>query len=184
MKKMKWSNDYNKPVHISERGSYSKIELDEICKHLSDEWINPHRSMLGLGNYDINVIMTALQKKGCAAVWFDKRKWDHGSLGRWKMYSMRQFLEFYREPSTIDTSQILGFILNVPTDYKIGFVVLPLKRRHWIAIRKIDEQYWNLDSKLDAPQSIGNVRKIVCHNDCTVYLISICFSSHIYRKTV
>lgn len=60
--------------NISERGSYSKSELDEICKHLSDQWINPHRSMLGLGNYDINVIMTALQKKGCAAVWFDKRK--------------------------------------------------------------------------------------------------------------
>lgn len=65
---------------------------------------------------------------------------------------------FYREPSTIDTTQILGFILNVPTDFKIGFVVLPLKRRHWIAIRKINEQYWNLDSKLDAPQNIGNVR--------------------------
>jgi len=125
---------------FQERGSYSKSELDEICKHLSpDEWINPHRSMLGLGNYDINVIMTALQKKGCAAVWFDKRK----------------------EPSTIDTTQILGFILNVPTDYKIGFVVLPLKRRHWIAIRKINEQYWNLDSKLDAPQNIGNEDNLI-----------------------
>lgn len=46
----------------------------------------------------------------------------------------------------------------MPTDYKIGFVVLPLKRRHWIAIRKIDGLYWNLDSKLDSPQSIGDVR--------------------------
>lgn len=114
--------------------------------------------MLGLGNYDINVIMTALQKKGCAAVWFDKRKWDHTVICLVKIFNGKSFSWIYREPSTIDTTQILGFILNVPTDYKIGFVVLPLKRRHWIAIRKIDEQYWNLDSKLDSPQSIGNVR--------------------------
>lgn len=62
-------------IIITERGSYSKIQLDEICKTLSpNEWVNPHRSFLGFGNYDINVIMTALQKKGCDAVWFDKRK--------------------------------------------------------------------------------------------------------------
>lgn len=114
--------------------------------------------MLGLGNYDINVIMTALQKKGCAAVWFDKRKWDHTLISLVKIFNGKCFFWIYREPSTIDTTQIVGFILNVPTDYKIGFVVLPLKRRHWIAIRQIDEQYWNLDSKLDSPQSIGNVR--------------------------
>lgn len=59
-----------------EQGSYSKDQLDEICRHLSpSDWINPHRSILGLGNYDINVIMTALQRKGCDAVWFDKRKY-------------------------------------------------------------------------------------------------------------
>lgn len=118
--------------------------------------------MLGLGNYDINVIMTALQKKGCAAVWFDKRKYDDDVIlfeVEVNVLSIKCFI--YREPSTIDTSQVLGFILNVPTDYKIGFVVLPLKRRHWIAIRKINDQYWNLDSKLDSPQSIGNVREIL-----------------------
>lgn len=36
--------------------------------------------MLGLGNYDINVIMAALQKKGCEAVWFDKRKYVQSFL--------------------------------------------------------------------------------------------------------
>lgn len=56
-------------------GSFVKSELDEICEQLSPcEWINPHRSVLGLGNYDINVIMTALQTKGYEAIWFDKRK--------------------------------------------------------------------------------------------------------------
>jgi josephin len=36
--------------------------------------INPHKSLLGLGNYDVNVIMASLQIKGFQAVWFDKRK--------------------------------------------------------------------------------------------------------------
>lgn len=36
--------------------------------------MNPHKSSLGLGNYDINVIMKALQTKGLEAVWFDKRR--------------------------------------------------------------------------------------------------------------
>lgn len=59
---------------FQERG-FSKQELDQICYSLSpDVWINPHKSLLGLGNYDINVIMAALQKRGREAVWFDKRR--------------------------------------------------------------------------------------------------------------
>lgn len=59
---------------FQERG-FSKQELDQICYSLSpDVWINPHKSLLGLGNYDINVIMAALQRKGREAVWFDKRR--------------------------------------------------------------------------------------------------------------
>jgi josephin len=38
--------------------SFSRAQLDEICSRLSpDHLINPHKSVLGLGNYDINVIM-------------------------------------------------------------------------------------------------------------------------------
>jgi len=44
------------------------------CRLSPDTWINPHRSMLGIGNYDINVIMVALQSHGYETVWFDKRK--------------------------------------------------------------------------------------------------------------
>lgn len=60
---------------IKAKGTFTKSELDEICVHLSpNEWINPHKSMLGLGQYDVNVIMSALQLKGYEAIWFDKRK--------------------------------------------------------------------------------------------------------------
>ena len=56
--------------------AFTKLELDDICTHLAPDshWWNPHRSPLGLGNYDVNVMMAALQSKDCQAVWFDKRK--------------------------------------------------------------------------------------------------------------
>lgn len=67
--------EFDDVVYFQAKGTFTKMQLDEICKHLSPhEWINPHRSVLGLGNYDINVIIVALQKKQCEAVWFDKRK--------------------------------------------------------------------------------------------------------------
>ncbi|XP_058458581.1 josephin-like protein [Malaya genurostris] len=120
---------------FQDRECYNKMQLDEICRGLApDDYINPHKSILGLGNYDINVIISALHMKDCEAIWFDKRK----------------------DPSCIDTSRIVGFILNVPSNYKVGFVRLPIQRRHWISIKKINGEYWNLDSKLDTPLLIGN----------------------------
>lgn len=62
-----------------------------------------------------------------------------------------------RDPSCLNLDNINGYILNVPTDYKISFITLPLRRRHWVTIREIDGLYYNLDSKLDSPQIIGRV---------------------------
>ncbi|XP_047505358.1 josephin-1 isoform X3 [Pieris napi] len=93
------------------RNTFSKSDLDTICRSLSPNvWFNPHRSMLGFGNYDINVIMAALQKQGCEAIWFDKRK-----------------------------------------------------RRHWITIRQIQGNFYNLDSKLDSPQLIGRGSDLISY---------------------
>ncbi len=41
----------------------------------NSRFINPHKSAFGLGNYDINVIMSALHTKHCEALWFDRRKY-------------------------------------------------------------------------------------------------------------
>ncbi|OAD58185.1 Josephin-2 [Eufriesea mexicana] len=122
---------------------FNKQELDQICYSLSpDVWINPHKSLLGLGNYDINVIMAALQRREREAIWFDKR----------------------RDLKYLCLDNIEGFILNVTTEYKLGFILLPLKRRHWIALKKIHGAFYNLDSKLDSPQLIGK------EHDLLVYL--------------
>ena len=62
--------------NLLQRREFSKADLDAICARLApDAWINPHKSMLGLGNYDANVIMAALQDErvNMELRWFDKR---------------------------------------------------------------------------------------------------------------
>uniref|UniRef100_A0A3B5AN03 ubiquitinyl hydrolase 1 n=1 Tax=Stegastes partitus TaxID=144197 RepID=A0A3B5AN03_9TELE len=54
---------------------FTKETADDICKRLAPQCVvNPHRSVLGTGNYDVNVIMAALQSRELAAVWWDKRR--------------------------------------------------------------------------------------------------------------
>ena len=99
--------------------------------------------MLGLGNYDVNVLTAALNSRDCDTVWFDKRK----------------------EPrSVVDLDQVVGCILNVPNDWKIGWLALPLNRKHWIALKNVGGVWYNLDSKLKEPEVIG------ANSDCYVFL--------------
>ena len=59
---------------FQDRNAYSKEDLDAISYQLSpDAFVNPHKNMLGLGNYDVNVMMVALQQKNYEVVWFDRR---------------------------------------------------------------------------------------------------------------
>ena len=46
--------------------------------------------------------------------------------------------------------------MNVPNDWKVGFITLPFNRKHWIALKKIDDAWYNLDSKLQSPEEIGS----------------------------
>uniref|UniRef100_F6VV86 Josephin-2 n=2 Tax=Ciona intestinalis TaxID=7719 RepID=F6VV86_CIOIN len=119
--------------------AFTKEQLDEICSRLSpDTVLNPHKSMLGTGNYDVNVIMSVLQSKGHAAVWWDKRR----SLER------------------LCLTNIKGFILNIPSTIGWGVLTIPLKRRHWIAVRAIENMFYNLDSKLKQPEVIGEAAQL------------------------
>ncbi|RNA40202.1 josephin-2 [Brachionus plicatilis] len=120
---------------------YTKADLDQICIELCpQEWLNPHRGILGRGNYNINIIIKALHLRDHEAIWFDKR----------------------RSVSILNLSRIKGFILNIPSDYKIGgFIPLPWEKKHWIAVSKIEDFYFNLDSKLDEPELIGDENKLI-----------------------
>ena len=66
------------------------------------------------------------------------------------------FLVYYRKIEKIDFSKVKGVILNVPSDYKLGFVKIPFDFKHWYVVRKIDSAFYNLDSKLDKPVKLGD----------------------------
>ncbi|XP_078069573.1 josephin-2 [Mustelus asterias] len=121
--------------NLLQRRHFTKEELDNLCGRLAPgSLLNPHRSLFGTGNYDVNILMAALLTQGLAAIWWDKRK----SL------------------SSLVLSQIHGFILNIPSNVTLGFVSLPIQRKHWVAVRQVNGSYYNLDSKLKAPAHIGN----------------------------
>ncbi|XP_068779531.1 uncharacterized protein [Struthio camelus] len=143
--------------NVLQRPCFTQEAADEICKRLAPEArLNPHRSVLGTGNYDVNVIMAALQSLELAAVWWDKRR------------SLEQ----------LALGQILGFILNVPSNVSLGFVSLPVRRKHWLAVRQLRGTYYNLDSKLKAPVRIGGegelrafLRDFLSQGLCEVFLV-------------
>ena len=62
----------------------------------------------------------------------------------------------HRPLSQLALPQVLGLILNLPSPMSLGLLSLPLRRRHWVALRQVDGVYYNLDSKLRAPEALGD----------------------------
>ncbi|XP_066563320.1 josephin-1 isoform X2 [Amia ocellicauda] len=120
--------------------AFSRETLQDIFQRLSpNTLVTPHKkSMLGNGNYDVNVIMAALQTRGFEAVWWDKR----------------------RNVDTISLPNVTGLILNVPSHLRWGPLLLPLKRQHWVCVREVGSVYYNLDSKLRSPHRIGTPEEL------------------------
>uniref|UniRef100_A0AAQ4QIB2 Josephin-1 n=1 Tax=Gasterosteus aculeatus aculeatus TaxID=481459 RepID=A0AAQ4QIB2_GASAC len=138
--------------------AFSRDTLQEIYQRLSPgTLVTPHKkSMLGNGNYDVNVIMAALQTRGFEAVWWDKR----------------------RDVCSIELSNVTGFILNVPSNLRWGPLRLPLKRQHWIGVREVGGVYYNLDSKLRGPQPIGSPDELSFYaSSCEGRTVNSCWSS-------
>ncbi|XP_063283555.1 josephin-2 [Pelobates fuscus] len=143
--------------NLLQRPEISQQLAEDICRGLSpNTMINPHRSILGTGNYDVNVIMAALQTLDYAAVWWDKRK----SL------------------ESLVLSEIFGFILNIPSPISVGFFSLPITRKHWIAVREINGVFFNLDSKLKAPAKLGGpvelkgfLQECIARGSCEILLV-------------
>lgn len=143
--------------NVLQRPCFTRQAADDICKRLApDARLNPHRGLLGLGNYDVNVIMAALHSVGMAAVWWDKRRPLH----------------------RLALDRIHGFILNVPSPVSLGFLPLPFRRHHWLAVRKLGLTYYNLDSKLTSPAPIGGeeelrafLRDFLTQGPCEVFLV-------------
>lgn len=59
---------------------------------------------------------------------------------------------------------IHSFILNIPSDHKFaGIIPMGFNRKHWIAIRRISNLYYNLDSKLKSPKALGADEDLLKH---------------------
>ena len=59
--------------NLLQRNAFSSEDLDRVGRQLSPtNWLNQHKTPF-LGNYDINVVMKALQNFSYDVDWFDKR---------------------------------------------------------------------------------------------------------------
>lgn len=125
--------------------AFSQEKLNRICLSLDpNSFFNPHKSWLGLGNYDVNVIMTALSEKNMNVKWFDKR----------------------RPIEDLSVDGVYGYIMNVPSAFKLfGWISLPGNQRHWVAIKFFNShgEYLLLDSNAKAPQSLGDASGLRAH---------------------
>ncbi|UMM21581.1 hypothetical protein L5515_003197 [Caenorhabditis briggsae] len=118
--------------NILQKKEFDATKMDEICYGMNEsKWFNPHRSWIGTGNYDANILMASLQKHNLKVVWFDKR------LGVEK----------------IKFEKLRAIVFNIPSR-----TLLTLYRgRHWFAVVQKNEKFYNLDSKLSAPTVIAEI---------------------------
>lgn len=123
--------------------TFTRSELNTIASSLSGDvqhgfagpfsrFFNSHYNIV-TGNYDVNVLMQAVQTRGAEATWFDRRK-GAAALN-------------FNEPN----KELIGIILNHPTERFSGI----WKGRHWSALRNIGGIWYDLDSDLAAPEPVG-----------------------------
>ncbi|KAL8154093.1 hypothetical protein V2J09_011853 [Rumex salicifolius] len=136
---------------FQEKDAFTRAELDAIAVKLirddptQERWtpisfvFKPHHNLL-TGNYDINVLIAALESKGKSVTWHDRRvgvssidlKGSDGDGG------------------------LMGIVLNVPVRRYGGL----LKNRHWVTLRMIHGVWYDLDSDLRAPRQFQDVDKV------------------------
>ncbi|GFP91170.1 josephin-like protein [Phtheirospermum japonicum] len=134
---------------LQEKDAFTRANLNAIAEKLDLEDPNkttrtplsvifkPHHNVL-TGNYDINVLIAALESKGKRVIWHDRR---HGA-------------------SSIDLDEpedkLFGIVLNVPVRRYGGL----WRSRHWVALRKIERVWYNLDSDFSGPYPFKDTEEI------------------------
>ncbi|VDK45046.1 unnamed protein product [Anisakis simplex] len=116
--------------NLLQKEAFTKYDLDCIAESLHDSrWFNRHRSIFGTGDYDVNVLIAALETHHLQVVWFDAR----------------------RSTADIDQTKVIGYIFNVNSR---GWLPL-FSGRHWFAVREVGSAgFFNFDSKKSEPEPI------------------------------
>ncbi|KAF0727694.1 hypothetical protein Ae201684_014319 [Aphanomyces euteiches] len=116
--------------NLLQRKEFDVASFDAICRELSPESSWQHQSILGLGNYNVDILTMALMKQvhagGFTLSYFDKRK----------------------PLALLDLQATTGILCNAASVSLMGL----WHSRHWFAIRSIYGVYYNLDSKLPEPK--------------------------------
>ncbi|KAJ0682820.1 putative ubiquitinyl hydrolase 1 [Helianthus annuus] len=134
---------------FQEKDAFTRKNLDDIAEKLvlddpyKGNWtplrviFKPHHNSL-TGNYDINVLITAVEGKGKKVVWHDRRN----------------------KASSINLdeseSRLTGIVLNIPVKRYGGI----WKSRHWVCLRKVNGVWYNLDSDFASPYSFQSVEEL------------------------
>ena len=120
---------------------FTKAHFDRLAEAKHKEqadfgessFFNPHRSKLRLGDFDVVVLESAVNMAGCSWQWFNAKNCA----------------------ATIDlaeSSSLVGVVVNVKKAQLFG----AWKSNHWYAVRRCHGLLLNLDSKLDAPELLGD----------------------------
>lgn len=106
---------------------------DDLLTAPRPPWAHPHRSVLGLGNYDLNVLMSALHRRGLDVSWLPQTR------------SVRDVLRA--------EERLSGFLVNVPGSWQPPWPLshFLVERRHWIAVTRYGPHFYLVDSNQPAP---------------------------------
>ncbi|VAH89120.1 unnamed protein product [Triticum turgidum subsp. durum] len=136
----------------TEKESFTRAELDGIAENLvltdpnKEKWTplsliwKPHHNAL-TGNYDVNVLIAAVESRKKKVVWHDHRK-GASSID-------------------LDAEALVGLMINVPVRRLRGLWT----GRHWVAIRSIDGIWFNLDSDLPSAKQFQCKEKLIAFLD-------------------
>lgn len=111
--------------------AYDAAALTEIALSIGGKLQLAHRWPL-MGNWDINVMMIALQQRGLEVQWWDQRR---------SIDALQRLAE---------GTDCVGLICNEPGAWLFGMV----PSQHWFTIRRVRGEWYDLDSKLQRPAAL------------------------------
>ena len=126
--------------NLFQRHVFSSSALDDIAYGLTPQAtfsFNPHKSVWGIGNYDVNVVEKALDTVGCSLKW----------------------LKQTQDVQALDLDKYVGLLLNITTIPQNVWQSMKGKisgvDSHWVAVTRISGVWYDLDSKLPRPRELG-----------------------------
>ena len=125
--------------HLLQRRAFTAADFARLGDALTPPsllgLLSPHRSAWpGVGDFDANVLLSALAGEGLAFRWVDRR-------------GARALLA--RLPGG---GRLAGFLLNRRAGGLLGWA---LRSRHWLCVREVAGEWYEFDSLLPAPVALG-----------------------------